>query len=53
MALWVSNIVGPMTYGVMTWVSDNDHRFAMLVTGMYFVIGLVLLLPMNLKKELR
>ena len=53
MALWVSNIVGPMTYGVMTWVSDNDHRFAMLVTGMYFVIGLVLLLPMNLKKESR
>lgn len=51
MALWVANIVGPMTYGVMTWVSNNDHRFAMLVTGTYFVIGLILLLPMKLKKE--
>lgn len=51
MALWIANILGPMTYGVMTWVSNNDHRFAMLVTGCYFVIGLVLLLPMRLKKE--
>ena len=49
MALWIANIIGPMTYGIITWLTHNDHRFAMLMVGSYFVIGLVLLLPMKVK----
>ena len=40
-------IVGPVTYGVITWVSRGDHRLALLSTGAFFVAGLVLLLTVN------
>ncbi|MBM6929015.1 MFS transporter [Parasutterella secunda] len=49
MALWVANIIGPMTYGYITWLTDNDQRLALLCTGLFFVVGLILLLPMQLK----
>lgn len=51
MALWVANIIGPMTYGLITWVTGNDQRLALLCTGMFFVAGLILLLPMNVAKS--
>lgn len=53
MALWVANIIGPMTYGTLTWITNNDHRFALLMTGLFFVIGLVLLVPIQLKKKIQ
>ena len=43
MALWVANIIGPMTYGYITWLTDNDQRLALLCTGLFFVVGLILL----------
>jgi MFS transporter, UMF1 family len=39
----LSSILGPITYGLVSWVSGGDHRLAILITGSYFVIGLVLL----------
>lgn len=42
-AVWLSAILGPVTYGVVTWVTDNDHRLAMMITGLYFVAGLLVL----------
>lgn len=51
MALWVANIVGPMTYGLITWMTGNDQRLALLCTGMFFVVGLLLLLPMRIEKH--
>ncbi len=39
--MWLSAIVGPVTYGLVTWLTDNDHRLAMMVTGLYFVAGLL------------
>lgn len=50
MALWIANIIGPMTYGYITWITDNDQRLALLCTGMFFVVGLILLLPMKLSR---
>jgi UMF1 family MFS transporter len=35
--------LGPLTYGVVTWLTDNDHRSAMLITGLFFVAGLLVL----------
>jgi UMF1 family MFS transporter len=43
LAVKLSAIVGPLTYGVVTWLTDGDHRLAILVTGGYFVIGLAIL----------
>jgi UMF1 family MFS transporter len=43
LAVKLSSILGPLTYGTVTWVSGGDHRLAMLVTGGFFVIGLAFL----------
>jgi UMF1 family MFS transporter len=36
-------IVGPITYGLVTWITSGNHRAAIFSTGLFFVIGLVLL----------
>lgn len=43
MALWLSAAVGPLTYGAVSWMSGNNHRLAILVTGLFFVAGLLVL----------
>jgi UMF1 family MFS transporter len=43
LAVKLSSILGPITYGAVTWATNGDHRLAMLVTGGFFVAGLVLL----------
>jgi MFS transporter, UMF1 family len=43
LAVKLASILGPLTYGAVTWLTDNDHRTAMLITGMFFVLGLVVL----------
>ncbi|MFN9968679.1 MAG: MFS transporter, partial [Phycisphaerae bacterium] len=42
-AVKCSSILGPLTYGAVSGISGGDHRLAMLVTGTFFVAGLVLL----------
>jgi UMF1 family MFS transporter len=42
-AVRLSAIVGPLTYGLVTWVTAGNHRLAILSTGVFFVIGLLLL----------
>jgi UMF1 family MFS transporter len=42
LAVKLSAIVGPLTYGLATWLTAGNHRLAILVTGTYFLIGLVL-----------
>jgi len=39
----LSSIVGPITYGAVSWVSRGNHRLAMLITGAFFVVGLMIL----------
>lgn len=36
-------VLGPLTYGVVAWVSGNNHRLAMLITGVFFVAALFVL----------
>jgi UMF1 family MFS transporter len=43
LAVKLSAILGPLTYGVASWVTQGDHRTAILITGSYFVIGLIIL----------
>jgi UMF1 family MFS transporter len=43
LAVKLSSILGPVTYGVTSWITLGNHRLAMLITGSYFVIGLALL----------
>jgi UMF1 family MFS transporter len=39
----LSSILGPITYGAVSWVSQGNHRLAMLITGAFFVAGLLIL----------
>ena len=43
LAVKLASIAGPLTYGITTWLTGGDHRRALLLTGSYFVIGLILL----------
>ncbi len=46
----VASIVGPLTYGAITWATGGDQRTAILSTAVMFVIGLGLLLPVNMQR---
>jgi MFS transporter, UMF1 family len=39
----LSAIVGPVTYGLVTWLTAGNHRLAIVSTAVFFVIGLLLL----------
>jgi MFS transporter, UMF1 family len=50
MATRVSAIVGPLTYGLVTLVTAGNHRVAILCTGVFFVVGLVLLAGIDMRR---
>ncbi len=50
LAVKLSSILGPVTYGVVTWVTGGDHRFAMLVTGVFFLIGIAVLVGLDVQR---
>jgi UMF1 family MFS transporter len=43
LATRLSAVVGPLVYGLVTWMTAGNHRLAILVTGLFFVLGLLLL----------
>jgi UMF1 family MFS transporter len=46
----LSSILGPMTYGLVTWVSVGDHRLAILATGIFFVAGILIVATVNVQR---
>ena len=46
----LASIVGPVTYGLVTLLTSGNHRLAILSTAMFFVIGLLLLAPLNVER---
>jgi MFS transporter, UMF1 family len=50
LAVKLASILGPVTYGAVSWLSNNDHRLAMLVTGSFFVLGLLVLRSIDLER---
>jgi UMF1 family MFS transporter len=53
LAVKLSSILGPVTYGAAAWASGGNHRLAMLFTGVYFLIGLAVLVGVNVKRGRR
>lgn len=39
----LASIVGPITYGAVTWMTAGNHRLAILTTGVFFVVGVAIL----------
>jgi UMF1 family MFS transporter len=40
-------ILGPLTYGAVTWITGGNHRLAILLTGVFFVAALTVLAFVN------
>jgi len=49
-AVRLAAILGPMTYGLVTLLTAGNHRIAILSTGVFFVIGLLLLAKVNVAR---
>ena len=49
-ALRLASILGPMGYGLITWVTDGNQRLAIAATTGLFFVGWLLLLPMNVQR---
>lgn len=46
-------ILGPLTYGLVTWLTAGNHRLAILSTALFFIAGLVLLRPIDVARGVR
>ncbi len=53
LAVKLSAILGPVTYGLVTWITQGNHRLAMLVTGIFFVIGIGILAGLDVARGRR
>jgi len=40
-------ILGPLTYGAVTWATGGNHRLAILLTGGFFIVSLAVLALVN------
>lgn len=49
-AIRVASIVGPLTYGAITWMTDGNQRLAIVSTALMFLIGLALLVPVDMQR---
>lgn len=43
-------IIGPMSYGLITWMSGGNHRLAILGTGLFFVLGWLILRGIDMER---
>ena len=43
----LSAILGPLTYGAVSWASGGNHRLAMLITVVFFIAALLVLAGVN------
>ncbi len=50
LAIKLAAIIGPLSYGLITYLSHGDHRLAIFSTNAFFIVGLVLLLTVNEKR---
>jgi UMF1 family MFS transporter len=49
-AIRLAAIMGPLTYGAVTWMTEGNHRLAILLTGSFFVAALAVLAFVNEKR---
>jgi len=50
LAVKLASILGPVSYGLVTWMSGGSHRLAIVITGLFFVGGLALLRAVDVKR---
>jgi len=50
LAVKSASIFGPLTYGLVTWIFAGNHRLGIFAVGLYFVIGLILLVGIDVER---
>lgn len=50
LAVRVAMILGPVSYGTISWLSDGNHRAALLATAVFFLAGLILLARVDVER---
>ncbi|MFC4728316.1 MFS transporter [Coralloluteibacterium thermophilus] len=50
LAVKLSSVIGPLAFGVVSWLSGGDFRLAMLVTSLFFVAGLLILATVDVRR---
>lgn len=51
-AIQLAAVVGPLSYGLLVWVSGGNHRMALLCTGVFFLAGLLVLRKLDFARGL-
>ena len=46
----LASIIGPLTYGAITWATGGNQRVAILSTTVLFVAGMIALIPVNVAR---
>jgi UMF1 family MFS transporter len=49
-AVRLSSIIGPLSYGAITWATGGNQRLAILSTAAMFIVGLVLLMKVDVRR---
>ncbi|MGG4604438.1 MFS transporter [Paenalcaligenes sp. Me131] len=57
-ALWsfavqLAAVVGPLSYGIVAWVSQGNQRLALLFTGLFFIVALMWLRQVDFVRGVR
>jgi UMF1 family MFS transporter len=52
-AIRLASIVGPLSYGLITWLTGGNQRLAIASTALMFVLGLLLLRPVDMDRGQR
>jgi UMF1 family MFS transporter len=46
----LASIIGPLSYGAITWATGGNQRLAIGATAGLFVVGLILLMPVDMER---
>ncbi|MBX6963295.1 MFS transporter [Alcaligenes faecalis] len=49
-AIQLAAVCGPLSYGLVTWLSGGNHRLALACTGLFFLAGLLILSRLNFQR---
>ena len=52
-ATQLAAIIGPISYGAVVFATDNNHRLGIMLTGLYFVAGLLALATIDIARGRR
>jgi MFS transporter, UMF1 family len=50
LAVKLASILGPVSYGLVTWLTGGSHRLAIVITGLFFAGGLMLLRAVDVRR---